>query len=427
MRASAQNQSVTVLDTTLESRAYAETLRAISKAARPDPPLWIDEWSAEHMRIPADAGAAEPGRYRVERTPFAREVLRCLSPEHTAQRVVVKGASQLLKTQTFLNACMAWSDGAPANIIAIMPSGELAKRLSARVDKTIRIIERVKEKVAAPRSRDAKHTISAKDFKGGTLFVLTAGTAKNLAEVSARYGYYDEVDRSEKNIQQEGDPVKLFENRFATFGRRRKLYYSSSPTLAETSRIQSLFEMGDQRKYHVRCVHCAHEHELVWENLSYDGVTARMICPACGGVLEETHKPELFANGQWIATAAGDGETVSFEISALYMPFGWVSWTDLAREYHAAKRAQAQGDDEAMQVFWNTRLARCWTVAASTTSASLLQARAQAEKLPARVVPSWALRVTAAVDTQNDRLEFKAIAWGEGMQHFVIDKRVLVG
>lgn len=408
--------------------AYAHAMRIIARAMQPDPPLWVDQWAEAHMRIPPDTGAAEPGPYRVARTPFAREVMQCLSPEHPAQRVVVMGASQLLKTQSFLNAAMAWIDGAPANIIALMPSGELAKRLSARVDKTIKAIPRVAARVAASRSRDARNTINAKDFRGGTLYCLTAGTAKNLAETSARYGYFDEVDRAEGNVQQEGDPIKLFENRFATYGSRKKLYYTSSPTLEETSRIKALYEQGDQRKYLVACVHCDHRHELRFENLVFDGVTARMACPDCGGLHEERHKTALLSGGQWRATGTGDGgETVSFHLSALYAPYGWVSWTALAKEHAEAKRAMEQGDDEQMQVFWNTRLALPWAVAKATTSAAQLKAKAEKEQLKPQIVPTGALIVTAAVDTQGDRLEFKAIAWGEGMEHWIIDKRIFIG
>jgi phage terminase large subunit GpA-like protein len=411
-----------------QQSAYTHAMQLIARAMRPDPPLWVDQWAEDHMRIPPDTGAAEPGPYRVARTPFAREVMRCLSPERPCQRVVVMGASQLLKTQTFLNAALAWIDGAPANIIALMPSGELAKRLSARVDKTIKAIPRVAERVAKPRSRDARNTINAKDFRGGTLFCLTAGTAKNLAETSARYGYFDEIDRAEGNVQQEGDPVKLFENRFATYGRRKKLYYTSSPTLDETSRIKTLYEQGDQRKFLVHCVHCDHPHELVWANLAYDGGEATMICPECGGVHTERDKTALLASGHWQASTDGDGgETVSFHISALYAPFGWVSWTDLAKEHAEAKRAMEQGDDEQMQVFYNTRLALPWAVAKATTSAKALKAKAEQEALPSQIVPAWALVVTAAVDTQGDRLEYKAIAWGEGMEHAIIDKRILSG
>jgi len=47
---------------------------------QPDPVLWIDEWADAYQRIPADTGAAEPGKYLTERTPYARAVMRALSP-----------------------------------------------------------------------------------------------------------------------------------------------------------------------------------------------------------------------------------------------------------------------------------------------------------------------------------------------------------
>jgi phage terminase large subunit GpA-like protein len=414
---------------TLErAESFAHTMRQIKLALTPRPPVWVDEWAEEHMRIPGSAGAAEPGPYRVSRTPFAREVMRCLSPQHKCQRVVVMGASQLLKTQTFLNACMAWVDSVPANIIALMPSGNLMELLSTRLHNTIRAIPRIKQQFANPGSRVAVYTVKAKAFRGGTLYCRTAGTAKSLNETTARFGYFDEIDRSDANVQQEGDPIGLFENRFATFGARRKLYYTSSPTLEETSRIKELYEAGDQRKYLVPCKHCSHSHELRFENMIFDGVAARMACPECGGLHEESDKTKMLADGQWVAHGPGDGgETLSFHISALYAPYGWTSWTTLAKAHAEAKRMMEQGDDNKMQEFWNTKLALPWAVAKATTSATQLKQKAERENLPAQIVPPGALVVTASVDTQGDRLEFKAIAWGEGMEHWIIDKRIFIG
>ena len=90
---------------------------AFQSGLKPDPPLWVDEWADAWMMIPAELGSAEPGRYRTARTPFARDVMRALSPEHPARSVVVKGASQLLKTQVGLNWACAMIAGAPANKI----------------------------------------------------------------------------------------------------------------------------------------------------------------------------------------------------------------------------------------------------------------------------------------------------------------------
>lgn len=153
-----------------------------------------------------------------------------------------------------------------------------------------------------------------------------------------------------------------------------------------------------------------------------------MACPECGGMMTNHDKATMLIKGRWQGTAPGDGgETVSFHISALYAPVGWDSWTVLAKEYAAAKTAQEQGDDSDMQAFWNTRLARPWSVTKSGTTAKQLKLKAEKEQLKPQIVPAGALVVTAAVDTQGDRLEYKAIAWGEGMEHWIIDKRILIG
>lgn len=52
------------------AKVYRE---AYGRGLTPDPELWVDEWADEYMRIPRDTGAAEPGKYRTARTPYARE------------------------------------------------------------------------------------------------------------------------------------------------------------------------------------------------------------------------------------------------------------------------------------------------------------------------------------------------------------------
>ena len=72
---------------------YALVLSAAIEAARPDPELRIDQWAEEFMELPKSA--AHPGKYRFERTPYARRVHQVLSPGHPCKRVVAKVASQM--------------------------------------------------------------------------------------------------------------------------------------------------------------------------------------------------------------------------------------------------------------------------------------------------------------------------------------------
>ena len=393
----------------------------------PDPALWIDEWSRQHAYIPRQ-GNAESGKYDLSRTPYAAEVLRVLSPEHPCTRVVVMAASQMLKTQSAMNWMMATIDAAPANILALMPSEDLASRLSARINATLNATPRVAGLFSAPRSRDGKNTDSVKTFRGGTIHIATAGSAANLAEIPARYGYGDEIDDWEADLQGQGDPIEIFENRGSTYGRNRKWYYSSSPKKPRgMSKILELFEAGDQRQYEVSCPHCDERHPLVWENMRTDeAVTwARMMCPHCGALIDEHHKTRMLAGGAWVPTATSAHGTASFTISQLYAPLGWTSWLELARLHATAEAALRRGDPTKMQVFFNTRLARVYDRARSVTTAQALMGRA--EDLQLRAMPEQALVATMAVDVQANRLEAQIEAWGPGMEHWVVDYVVLDG
>jgi phage terminase large subunit GpA-like protein len=417
------------------SDGYACVAEAAMRGARPEPELEVDKWSEEFMVVPKDA--SKPGRYQIAHTPMARRPLQVLSPRHPCRRVVIKGASQMLKTQVALNWLCASAHRAPANMLVLEPTDSLAKRLSARVQKVIKLVEELQACFAKPRSRDSRNTVFAKDFEGGTMYIATAGAAANLAEIPARYVYIDEVSRLERSVDKEGDPGLLAEARTTTFDSNAKILYTSSPGEAGNDKTDEVYELGTQEVYLVPCPHCDHHHELVVENFRYSrdpdtGFMSRawFVCPECGAEIEERHKArmlrdkDLGGTAHWHATAIGDGETISFHVSAFYAPVGSITWLKLAREHARAKERLERGDPDAMQVFYNTRLALSWANAVEMTSAQALKERADAAP---RIVPEWALVVTLSVDTQGNRLECQAEAWGPGLEHAVIDHQVFMG
>lgn len=416
---------------------YALGITAAIEGARPDPELRVDEWAEEFMILPKSGPA--PGEFRFDRSYPARRVHQVLSPSHPCKRVVARVASQMFKTQTALNWIGALIHRRPRNILALEPTDTLVKRFSARVSTMIRNVPVLRERVSAAKSRDSRNTVQAKDFLGdATLYMNTAGSAANLAEVSAPYIYVDEIDRLELNVDEEGDPVELAEARATQYANDAKFFYTSSPSVKGMSKIDELHSMGTQEEYHVPCPHCGHLHALVLENFHYarDPDTGFMdrawfVCPECGFEIDEHHKttmlPDVDAGGlaRWVATAQGDGETISFTLSAFYMPIGAITWLSLARQYARAKDRQLRGDHEAIKVFYNTRLGLSYDNSEATSTAD--QLRARAEPYPMRVIPDPALVVTMAVDTQGDRLEYQIEAWGPGMEHWVIDYDKVIG
>lgn len=414
---------------------FSALVEAAMRGARPDPELKVDEWAEEFMVVPKDS--AKPGRYRIAHTPMARRILQVLSPRNPARRVVVKGASQMLKTQVALCWLMASAHRAPGNMLILEPTDSLAKRLSARIQKTIRDVPALQTVFAAPRSRDSRNTVFAKDFEGGTAYIATAGAAANLAEIPARYWYVDEASRLSGSVDGEGDPIALAEARATTFESNSKGLITSSPGEAGADKTDEQYDRGTQEVYLVPCPHCGHHQELILHNFKHerDPETGYMhrawfVCPENGCIIEERHKSrmlcdkDLGGSANWCAQSLGDGETVSFHVSAFYAPVGSITWLKLAREYEHAKTLHERGDPNAMQVFYNTRLALSWTDTHNNTTAQELRERAAS--VP-RTVPEWALVVTLDTDTQHNRLETQAHAWGPGLEHAVIDHQVFMG
>ncbi len=414
---------------------YDQAVRAIAEGCMPEPELRLDEWSEANVVLPK--GSPFPGNYRLSHTPYARRILQALSPGHPASVVVAMVASQMLKTQSFICAALGWIDRAPGNILALEPSDKLAKRLSSRVSKAIAACDAVRDKVAKPRSRDNRNTIDCKEFDGGEMHIVTSGSANNLAEMSARYLFGDEVDRM-LVIPNEGHPVDLSLARLTQFRGISKAYLVSTPLVLGFSKIHQLYQLGTRESYHVPCPHCGHLHALTRDNFRYDYDPelrrvnrAWFVCPDCGAEIEEHHKatmlPELGYGGQarWVAESQGDGETISVHLPAYYAPLGTITWGDLALQLARAIEREKIGDPEGMRSYVNTREGLPYDGTDKSTTAEKLMARA--EPYAARTIPDEALVLTMFADVQRTWLEVTIEAWGPGMQHWVLDHTRLWG
>ena len=237
----------------------------------------------------------------------------------------------------------------------------------------------------------------------------------------------DEVDRYDESAGTEGDPVDLAEKRTTTFWNRKKVL-ASTPGVKHLSRIERAHDSGDKRKFFVPCPHCGEMQPLIWKRLRWetesaeDGGRPRLkewyyVC-AQGCVIEERHKHEMLRKGEWSATAKShDGKTASFHLNALYSPV--LDWATLIREW-----LEAQTSLESLKVFTNTRLAETWEIRGTGANMSELEKR---PRFNHEVLPSWALWLTAGVDTQDNRVECSVWAWGLDDERGCVEHRIFPG
>jgi len=399
----------------------------------------VTTW-AEASIILSAKDSAEPGTYRADRTPYAREPMDCLSQHSAVEEVILMWGAQTGKTRIGSNWLGYLIDTNPGPVMIVQPTIDMAKRYSRqRVAPMLEESPALRRKVRENRSRDDANTTLLKEFAGGFLAVAGANSAAGLRSMPVRDLFLDEVDGYPMDVDGEGDPCALAEARQSTFSRRKRLR-TSTPTTRGVSRIEAAYQAADRCHFEVPCPHC-HTHQVLewgadkahgikWDRLddgSPDRESIRYVCQHCGSEIREHHKASMLPAGRWVAEAPGaqGGRVRSFHLSSLYAPLGWLSWAQLADEWHKAIEAARTGDSSLLRVFVNTRLAETYEEQGDKADQHALRKRAEA--YPLRTVPHGGLVVTAGADVQGDRLEAYAWAWGRGEESWLVDHTIIYG
>lgn len=409
----------------------------------PDPRLTVSQWADKHRKL-GSKSSAEPGDWRTDRAPYAREPMDCLSAHDPAQIVVLMFGAQTSKTEAGLNWAGYVMHHSPGPMMLVQPTVDMAKRLSKqRLADMVAETPALKDRVGEARSRDSGNTLLMKDFPGGVLVLAGANSASGLRSMPARYLFLDEVDAYPLDVEGEGDPISLAIKRTTTFGRRRKVLITSTPTLRDQSRVEKEFLRSDQRRYFIPCPHCGHMQWLRWRGYTDSDdeqrakayrlvwideakTRAGYLCGAadCGAIIEEHHKTKMLLAGEWGATATGDPGVRGYWLSSLYSPLGWKAWAEVLQEFEQAAHDPAQ-----LKTFVNTVLAETWEDATTQRlDAEGLAARAGGYSL--RTIPAGGLLVTCGVDIQRRGGGYAQLvwrAWGHGDESWLVDREIIYG
>jgi len=397
--------------------------KSFCQGLKPDPNFNVSQWADNH-RILTSVSSAEPGPWRTDRTPYLKEIMDCLSPSNPCEKVVFMKGAQIGGTECGNNWMGFVIHHAPGPMLIVNPTVETAKRTSKmRIDPAIENCPALKEKVQDPRSRDSGNTMLMKEFPGGVLILTGANSAVGLRSMPIRYLFLDEVDGYPDDANAEGDPVNLAIQRTATFS-NKKIFMISTPTIKNYSRIETAFLEGDQRYYFVPCPDCSELQILKWKNIKWpkgQPENAYYKCKKCGSKWEDHQKAEILKNGKWIAqNPNNESKTISFHLSSLYSPHGWVSFGDIAKEF-----SEVHKDPPRLQVWTNTKLAETWEDMSGEAidPTGLLKRRENFGKH----LPRDVAIITAGVDVQDNRLELEVVGWGKDEESWSLDYQVIYG
>lgn len=375
-----------------------------------------------YRRVPRESSAT-PGRWRTSTTPYLREMMDVCCDDNY-QQVVFMLSSQLGKTEAEINLMLYHVAQDPASILVVMPNkGDCGKFSKTKLGPSIRETTEVSK--LFDRSRTG-NTVLTKNFAGGAITITGAHAASNLAGLSVRIVICDEVDRFPDDVEGEGDPIAIAANRSITF-HNRKLLTLSTPTLTTSSKINKLYEESDQRKYHIRCIHCNELFEPKWEHVKWDKAeddphkhlpeTAYIECPCCSGRHSNYERLVASSNGEWIKHNP-DSKIAGFHSSILISPFA-------SLEYSVTQFLSRCKTVGGLKSFYNTFLGLPFED--KSQNIDDIDFTERLEEYDAASIPNKVAFLTAGADVQADRLECSVWGWGEQDESWLIEHVVIRG
>lgn len=407
-----------------------ELWQYISKnGLKPLPKTSVSQWADNH-RMLSSGISAEPGKWKTSRAPYQKDIMNAFT-EPGIHRVVVKSSSQIGKSDMMNNVIGRFAHLDPCAIMMIQPTIDMAQDYSkTRIAPMIRDTKVLNNLFYDVKSRDANNTILSKVFPGGRLIMCGANSPAGLASRPIRILLADEVDRFPDSAGTEGDPVDLAAKRMTTFWNSCMGLFST-PTNEGTSRIDEEYLAGTQEEWQHKCPNCGEYHLLRHIDMTVDykeiktpsGKKTVIVndvkwrCPHCGFSFSEKEMkqtPQKYISRN--ADALKNGIR-SFFVNGFTSP--WMTWTRIMREW-----LEAKGDPEREKVIMNTVFGESYKQKGAFEDEQIFLRRRESYGAE---LPNGVLLLTAAIDTQDNRLEYEVVGWGKEEECWGIRKGIVLG
>lgn len=403
------------------------------------------EWAETNRVMTPDTPM--PGPLSYYNSPYTKEIINCLSPDHPARIVAVMKGSQIGFSATVIESGIGFIiSQQPGNILFLIGHENLVTDAMLKIDVMLDnsgLRKFIRSSSKRSRSKKTGDTDKLKEFPNGYLKVGTANH-KELRNITMRYGFIDDFEAMRGATKQSGSTAGMIEQRFSAFDKKMKLFYISTPELKHTSNILPAYLQGDQRKYHIPCPRCKELITLEWSTdligkpKEKAGITYKLddnsklvidsvgyICQKCGGFFDDRRKMELINSGKWIPTAEPSRlGYYSYHINSLYAPTFCFTWTHYVQKFLAANPPGGSRIESLNKIFQNQCLGEPYEEKTEVPNANQLQTNIRnyeigmiPEKLSIADGNGPIILLTCAADMNglidDARLDYEIVAWSE--------------
>lgn len=398
-----------------------------------------------------------PGPFKYSKTPYTREIIDCLAPDHPARWVaIMKGAQVGFSSGVIMPGCAWLIKNNPCNTFITVGAPDLIEKATEKLDLIIDsagLRNYIKPQVNRKRNNKTGDTNFKKEFPLGYIAIASANNHKAIRQVDLQIGFFDDFEAIKSASKESGSTRKLLEQRFAAYADTHKIYYISTPELKHNSNIEPAYLLGDQRKFLIPCSCCGEFIELKWsipvegtDGKETGGITWKLdsgnkvisdsvgyICQKCGGFFNDKNKHEMLNNGFWKPTTdPSKPGYYSYHLNSLYAPIGMYDWEHYVNDYIEANPPNKPQDKALYKTFVNVVLGETYEETGEAPKANDIQKNIRnyeigiiPEELSKRDGNGSIVLLTCACDLNgvidDARLDYEIVAWSEtGASYSVI-------
>jgi len=384
-----------------------------------DPVEWIGTHFALNPEVEAGSGFVD-----LAEMPWWSEPLRMMC-DPAVSDITIMGSTQLGKTVTLmLMLATVWRRD-PSPTMLVVPTEPDAKFFRDRFYKNCEVSHAdLKSSIPPVRLRN----MQAIEMRGMRAYLAWSGSSQRLRSKPAKYIFQTEIDTYDTSGEH-GDATK-------TAVRRTDQFYGAtvvreSTPVGEQSSINEYYSAGDQRKWLVKCPHCAKEQPLNFY-LNRDGRggiggmydanrnllsrekvlgSAYYVC-LNGCKIDNSFKRMMLLNGRSEATHP-EKESVSYHFWQIFnhkKTFG-----NLAQEYVQAV------EEGTLREFTQDVLGKRYLAKSRLPQWSSLAARISSPRYVRGNCPDDVWFITTGADVQEDRVYWLAAGWGPNRECSILD------